>query len=281
MTAQWPQVMPALVTAMDDTGNIDADAHVRNVGVAVEAGAKGLLIGGSTGEGPYLEPGERAKLIESARTAHPELVIIAGIFAESMRQAERQICDVADAGADALLVVTPTTLVRGRRAWIVDYFESVADSSPLPVLLYTVPKVTGYELPCESVAELAGHHNIIGMKDSGGDTTRLDAIALIMDDSFIVYAGSSRVLSDSVARGAYGAITASANYAFSTVSEAVEGDGEAQEKLRELISIVEPHGVPGTKYAASLVGMAPGPARLPLQQLDGATQAAIEEAIAQ
>ena len=279
MTVEWPRVMPALVTAMSDTREIDIGAHVANVGAAVDAGARGVLIGGSTGEGPYLELGERSKLITSTREAFPDLVIVAGVFAESMRQAERQLCEAADAEADALLVVTPTTLVRGRREWIVDYFESVADMSPLPVFLYTVPNVTGYELPCDSVAELAGHHNIIGMKDSGGDISRLDAISAIMDESFIVYAGSSRVLSESVARGAYGAITASANYAFSTVSGAVAGDVDAQNDLTALVSIVEPHGVPGTKYAASLVGMNPGPARLPLQELSDEAKNEVEAAV--
>ena len=279
MTEQWPRVMPALVTAMGDNGDINIDAHVANVDVAVEAGATGVLIGGSTGEGPYLEQGERAKLIAAVRTSFPDLVILAGVFAESMLQAERQICEAADAEADALLVVTPTSLVRDRREWIVDYYEAVADTSPLPVFLYTVPNVTGYELPCESVAELAGHHNIMGMKDSGGDTTRLDAIAQIMDESFHVYAGSSRVLSESVARGAYGAITASSNYAFSTVSEAVAGDPEAQDRLATLAAVIEPHGVPGTKYAASLVGMNPGPARLPLQPLSGVARAEIEAVV--
>jgi dihydrodipicolinate synthase/N-acetylneuraminate lyase len=264
---------------MDDNGDIDLDAHRSNVATAVANGARGVLIGGSTGEGPYLDLGERTKLITSARETSPGLVVIAGVFAQSMRQADRQICEAADAEADALLVVTPTTLVRGRRELIVDYFESVADASPLPVFLYTVPKVTGYELPCESVAELAGHHNIIGMKDSGGDTSRLDEIARIMDESFVVYAGSSRVLAESVSRGAHGAITASSNYAFSTVSAAVTGDAEAQGRLVELVSVVEPHGVPGTKYAASLVGMNPGPARLPLQELSDTAKAEIDAAM--
>jgi 4-hydroxy-2-oxoglutarate aldolase len=271
--------MPALVTAMDHTGEIDVAAHISNVGVAVDAGADGVLIGGSTGEGPYLESGERAKLITATRNAFPDLTIIAGVFAQSIRQAERQICEIAEAEAEALLVVTPTALVRGHREWVVDYYESLADTSPLPVFLYTVPNVTGYELPSDSVAEHAGHHNIIGMKDSGGDLTRLDAIARIMDDSFIVYAGSSRVLSSSVARGAYGAITASSNYAFATVTEAVAGDSAAQDRLAAMVSVIEPHGVPGTKYAASLAGMSPGPARLPLQELSERAKVEIQEAV--
>ena len=279
MTIEWPRVMPALVTAMDASGEIDLDAHISNVGVAVDAGAGGVLIGGSTGEGPYLENGERSKLVTATRDAFGDLTIVAGVFAQSIRQAERQICEIADAEADALLVVTPTALVRGHREWVVDYYETVADTSPLPVFLYTVPNVTGYELPCESVAELAGHHNIIGMKDSGGDTTRLDAISRIMDDSFIVYAGSSRVLSESVARGAYGAITASANYAFATVTSAVAGDIDAQDRLAAMVTVIEPHGVPGTKYAASLAGMTPGPARKPLRALSERAEVEIQEAV--
>jgi dihydrodipicolinate synthase/N-acetylneuraminate lyase len=271
--------MPALVTAMDTSGEIDTGAHISNVGVAVDAGAGGVLIGGSTGEGPYLENGERSKLITATRDAFPDVTIVAGVFAQSVRQAELQMGEIADAEADALLVVTPTALLRGHREWVVDYYESVADTSPLPVFLYTVPNVTGYELPCESVAELAGHHNILGMKDSGGDTTRVDTIARIMDDSFIVYAGSSRVLSDSGARGAYGAITASANYAFVTVASAVAGDADAQDRLTAMVAVVEPHGVPGTKYAASLVGMMPGPARLPLPELSERAKAEIQEAV--
>jgi dihydrodipicolinate synthase/N-acetylneuraminate lyase len=279
MTVEWPRVMPALVTAMDTFGEIDTGAHISNVGVAVDAGVGGVLIGGSTGEGPYLENGERSKLVTATRDAFPDVTIVACVFAQSMRQAERQIGEIADAEADALLVVTPTALLRGHREWVVDYYESLADTSPLPILLYTVPNVTGYELPCESVAELAGHHNIVGMKDSGGDTTRLDTIGRIMDDSFIVYAGSSRVLSDSVARGAYGAITASANYAFATVASAVAGDGDAQDRLAAMVAVIEPHGVPGTKYAASLAGMVPGPARLPLQELSEQAKAEINQAV--
>ncbi len=278
MTRDWPRAMPALVTAFDTDGEIDLEAHRHNVGVAVAAGTEGVLIGGSTGEGPYLEPGERVTLVKAAREAFSDITILCGVFAESQRQAQIQISEAADTGADAILVVTPTTLVRGRRSWIVDYYEWVADSSPLPVFLYTVPQVTGYELPCESVAELAGHRNIAGMKDSGGDVTRLDDVAGILTDSFIVYAGNSRALTESVERGAYGAITASANYAFATVAAASSGDKTAQQTLTAVTSVVEKHGVPGTKYAASLEGMRPGEGRSPLPRLDADVRHAIVDA---
>ena len=270
--------MPALVTALDPDGALHPDAHEHNVARALDAGAKGVVIGGSTGEGPYLEPGERTLLVGRAREAFPDLTIVCGIFAESARHAHTQICEATDGGADAILVVTPTTLVRDRREWIVDYFEWIADTSPVPVFLYTNPRVTGYELPCESVAELAGHPNIAGMKDSGGDVTRLDDIAAILSDDFVVYVGASRALADSFDRGAHGAITASANYAFSTVAAAASGDPSAQTALTDVTPIVERYGVAGTKVAAALAGLRPGPGRAPLPSLDAAAQDAITDA---
>ncbi len=120
MTRTWPRAMPALITALDPDGNLYRDGHVHNVATVVDAGADGILIGGSTGEGPYLEPGERTTPVSVARESFPDLTIMCGIFAESNRLAHTQICEAVDGGADALLVVTPTTLVRDRHEWIVD-----------------------------------------------------------------------------------------------------------------------------------------------------------------
>ena len=279
MNRSWPTAMQALVTAFDGVGDIDIDNHGHNVSSAIAAGTSAVLIGGSTGEGPYLEPGERTRLVRATREVAPDLTILCGVFAESSRSARGQIGEATHGGADAVLVVTPTTLMRNRNEWIVDYFEWVADISPLPVFLYTVPAVTGYELPCESVAELAGHPNIAGMKDSGGDVTRLVDIAGILTDDFIVYAGKSAALADSFDRGAHGAITASANYAFAAVAAASQGDRSAQTALTEITSVVEKYGVPGTKFAASVAGMRPGKGRDPLPELSGDVRDAISSVV--
>ncbi|GMQ97574.1 MAG: 4-hydroxy-tetrahydrodipicolinate synthase [Acidimicrobiia bacterium] len=273
--------MPALVTAFDDDGNLDPGNHEHNVSLVCAAGALGVLVAGSTGEGPYLETGERAALVSGAREVESDLVILCGIFAESSRSAHAQMNEAVDASADALLVVTPTTLMRGRAPWISDYYEWVADASPIPVFLYSVPAVTGYELDCESVAGLAGHPNIAGMKDSGGDVSRLDELAPILSDEFIVYAGASRALADSFDRGSHGAITASANYAFTVVADAAAGNGDSQRHLVRVTSVVERHGVPGTKYAAALAGMRPGNGRLPLPTLDSDIRQSIDTAFAE
>jgi 4-hydroxy-2-oxoglutarate aldolase len=260
--------MPALITPFNADERIDVRAHLHNVSTAESAGASGILIAGSTGEGPYLEPGEREILVSGARESSSDLTILCGISAETDRQAASQINEAAAGGADAVLVVTPGTLIRGKATHITAFYTRVADLSPLPVFLYTVPAVTGYELPVESVHELAGHRNVYGMKDSGGDFTRLEELKDALTSDFIVYAGKSMALHDSHARGAFGAITASANYAFSTVHDAVSGDAVAQSELTAITGVVERYGVPGTKFAASLAGMDPGHSRLPLLPLE-------------
>ncbi len=270
--------MPALITAFDADESIDADAHEHNLSVAIAAGAEGVLLAGSTGEGPYLEPNERGLLCSVTRKAFPGLTFICGIFAETVRQARAQISEAHAGEADGVLVVTPGTLVRNRHLQITEFYRRIADLSPLPIFLYTVPGVTGYELPVESVAELAEHQNIAGMKDSGGDVSRLDALSGITGSDFIVYAGRSRALADSSDRGAHGAITASANYAFRLVEAAASGDREAQASLVEITGSVERHGVAGTKFAASLAGMNPGRSRLPLQALAADAEDSIAEA---
>ncbi|GMQ93120.1 MAG: dihydrodipicolinate synthase family protein [Acidimicrobiia bacterium] len=270
--------MPALITAFDSNENIDADAHGHNVSVAVAAGADGVLLAGSTGEGPYLESGERKLLSSITRDAFPDLTILCGIFAETDRSTESQIAEAADGCANAVLIVTPGTLVRNRHHIITAFYRRIADSSPLPMFLYTVPRVTGYEFPVESVAELASHSNIVGIKDSGGDVSRLTALAETLNAGFTAYTGNSKALADSGGRGAFGAITASANYAFTLVESAASGDEGAQAILVEITNIVEQFGVSGTKFAASLAGLRPGVSRLPLQPLDSEAEQSITNA---
>jgi dihydrodipicolinate synthase/N-acetylneuraminate lyase len=118
------------------------------------------------------------------------------------------------------------------------------------------------------------------MKDSGGDFSRLEGLADVLTPEFIVYAGKSKALADSHDRGAFGAITASANYAFTLVSDAVAGDRAAQATLTSLTTVIERHGVPGTKFAASLTGMHPGHSRLPLLPLSENAKAEIQETVA-
>jgi dihydrodipicolinate synthase/N-acetylneuraminate lyase len=272
--------MPALITPFDADGELDIEAHVHNVVHMADTGANGILVGGSTGAGPYLEQGERQALVASARDAVGDLTVICGVNAESQRQALAQTAEAADAGADAVLVITPTTLVRDRDDAVEAFYLAVADRVDLPVLLYTVPRVTGWELPVASVRRLAAHPSIVGMKDSGGDASRIKALGDVIDDGFVVYAGASGAITASAVAGAWGAITASANYALGDVALAVEGDRTAQHRLLSLTAAVERHGVAGTAHAAGLVGLTPGHVRKPLREVDADAASEIRGALA-
>ncbi len=277
-----PAALPALVTPFDGAGHLAVEAHEHNITVLTERGVTGFLIAGSTGEGPYLLPGERASLLAGARRRAPEAFLLCGISAQSVAQALHQLGELNE--ADAALVVTPNTYAPNGERQVV-FYRAVADAAAKPVWLYTVPAVTGYNLPVEAIVALAGHPNIVGIKDSSGMPERIDEIRQKCPEDFLIFAGASRALAASRRRGADGAITASANYAFHLVDDIVDrspgNDGVAglQSELTELARVVEAHGIPGTKTVATLVGLMAGVPRSPLLPLDRDTAAMLRAAV--
>lgn len=274
-----PQVLTAIVTPFDENLAVDVAAHRHNVSLLQAQGCTGFVIGGSTGEGPYLDPGERGALVEATRFAAPDAAIVCGINAESVAQALRQIDEAAAAGVDVVLVATSTTLIRGMHDLVDGFYRQVADAAPVPVLLYSNPSVTAYEIPVATMDGLSAHPNIIGVKDSGGNPARFHDLHDAIERGFDVFSGSSRTLRESAERGAHGAVTASANYAFDLVSGAIAGSEAAQAALNDLTSIIEPHGRAGTKYAASKRGLTVGALRPPLVPIDAQTRQEIDRAL--
>ena len=282
-----PHLLPALVTPFTRSGDLDLDAHKHNLGVLTERGIKGFLIGGSTGEGPYLEPGERHALVTAARQEPGKRsFLLAGVAAESIRVALAQADEAATAGADAILVLTPTSLVRGNHAAVTAFITDVADAAAIPVFLYSVPAVTGYTLPVERAIELSRHPNIAGMKDSGGDPVPMARLVEDTADGFALYTGASKAVLLCVAVGARGAITASSNYLPALAGEVVAAARRSprsalpfQSQLTRISAAVEAHRIPGVKAAAELVGLQPGFPRKPLRPLPGRHKKAIERVL--
>lgn len=278
--------MPALVTPFDEKGEVDLDAHCRNLRKLWKAGIRGFLIGGSTGEGPYLEPGERAALIEAAREQlGKKAYLICGVAAETVRQGKAMI-EEATSAANAVLVITPTTLTRNRPKYVEGYYQDIAEASALPVFLYSVPSVTAYELPEDVVIRLAEHPNIVGMKDSGGHPVRLQRILSSVPEDFLLFTGSTQAITLALAAGCYGAITASTNYIPKKVLETVKAAREhpikarpLQAELSRISAAVEVHGIPGVKFASEVAGFSPRLPRKPLQPLPAAQGEAITAAL--
>jgi len=268
---QPPRLMPALITPFTTRGEIDLDAHSHNVTTLKGRGITGFLLAGSTGEGPYLEQGERTLLVSAAREASPGAFLLCGVAGESLRLTLGQAEEAAAGGADAILALTPTALVRGRHNLVAGYYSDLADRSPLPVFLYSVPRVTGYELPADVVTGLSGHPGVAGMKDSGGHPVRVPALLKGAPEGFIVYTGATPAISLAVAAGARGGITASANYATELVLEVIRAAvrsprsaAKPQARLLEVAAAIEQHGIGAVKAAAGMVGLRPGTVRRPL-----------------
>ena len=279
-----PEYMPALITPFTRSGEVDTRAHTHNLRVLAEKGIEGFVIGGSNGEGPYLEPGERSSLVKTGRRRKAHFMV--GIAAESTRVAVRQIQEAADAVADSVLVMTPTTLARGRDEAILRFYRTIADMSPLPVFIYSVPSVTSYNLPIELVWRLSRHDNVIGMKDSSGDVVRLQAIIDATPPGFLLYSGSSQALTAAMAVGCHGAITGSGNYVPALVLQTLEAARQSpemarrlQKRLSSVSAEVDAHGIPGVKAAAKAAGLDPGYPREPLTRLSRGAETSIAKLI--
>jgi dihydrodipicolinate synthase/N-acetylneuraminate lyase len=135
----------------------------------------GMVLLGSTGEAVMLSDEESREALRVARNATtPEKVLLAGVGRESVIETLRLADYAAELAYDAVLVRTPHYYRKQmRNREMLTYYQAVADRSPLPVLLYSVPSCTAYDLPIEVVGELARHPNIVGMKDSSGNVERI------------------------------------------------------------------------------------------------------------
>ncbi len=207
-----------------------------------------------------------------------ERVVIAGAGLHSTKATIDLGLEMADAGAAALLVITPSYYKsKMDSATLVSYFKAVADGSPLPVVLYNVPANTGIDMSAETILAAAEHKNIIAVKDSAGRVDKLGAIVRSAPAHFSVLAGSGGYLLSALAMGAVGAVAALANVAGGALHEVMidfeAGDfASAKRKQLRLIevnnAVTARFGVPGLKAAMDMLGLYGGPVRPPLLDLD-------------
>jgi 4-hydroxy-2-oxoglutarate aldolase len=282
ITARLRGVLAPVVTPFDArTGELDRAGFERNLRAHASAGLNGVIVAGSTGEAPLLDEAERAALVESARAAlPPDRLVIAGAGAESTRTAVRLGTQAAGEGADALIVVAPHYYGDAMTsAALLAHYRRIADESPVPVVLYNIPKYMHFALPPGVVAELALHANVIGIKDSSGDLELLAAYLAAQSDDFRVLTGSGASFAQALERGVPGGILAVSTFAPGLALEVYEsslrGDRSAalagQARLGPLATqIVGEMGVPGVKAALDYVGLVGGVPRLPLLPLGGA-----------
>lgn len=279
---------PVITNFHPRTEDVSAARFAATVRSCITAGLDGVVVAGSTGEAALLGEDERRVLIEAARAEVPDgRWLIAGVGAESTRLTVQRARDAAERGADAVLVVAPHYYgAQMTAAAVRAHYERVADESPLPVVLYNIPKYMHYRLEPELVAALARHENVVGIKDSSGDLELTTAYLASQSESFSVLTGNAGHIRAALGRGARGGIVAVSMFAVDLTLAVVEavraGDAaaaqEAQERLTPLgREIVGGMGVPGVKAAMDEVGLDGGTVRLPLLPLGAAERARVAE----
>ncbi|MFU8869858.1 dihydrodipicolinate synthase family protein [Natronococcus sp.] len=247
------------------------------------SGVDFLVPCGSTGEGPALTTDERVAVVETVAEA-TDLPTLAGTGREGLEPTLETTERAAEAGADAALVVTPSYYGSDDAA-LVAYYREVASASPIPVYLYSVPKFTGRALAPETVAELATHENVAGIKDSSGS---LESIQRLLDhthDAFSVLVGSGSVYAAGLAAGADGGVLAVANVVPELASEIYRLDREdrtdaARERNAAIVelnhAVTSRFGVPGVKAALAMRDQSAGRPRRPLGELDADAKTDLE-----
>ncbi|HEY6350558.1 MAG TPA: dihydrodipicolinate synthase family protein [Candidatus Angelobacter sp.] len=171
-------IFPAVTTPFYSDGAVYYKKIEHNVDRYSRTPVAGLVVLGSTGEAVMLSDEERRQALrETAAAAAPEKVLIAGTGAESVRETLKLTEYAAELKYDVALVRTPHFYrPQMKPEALLAFYRAVADRSPLPVLLYTVPPFTAYDLPLEVIVELAEHANIIGIKESSGNVEKVAAM---------------------------------------------------------------------------------------------------------
>lgn len=172
-------IFPPITTPYYPDGNVYFKKLEHNVDRYSKTPIAGMVVLGSTGEAVMLSDQERRDILKGAKeAASPSKVLIAGTGSESAVETLHLTDYAAELGYDVALVRTPHYYKKQMLpANMLAFYRTVADRSPLPVMLYSVPALTGYDLPAEVVVELADHQNIVGIKESGGDIEKVGRIA--------------------------------------------------------------------------------------------------------
>lgn len=255
---------------------LDLEAFGRLIEYQVSNGTKAIVVAGSTGEGAFLDSDEFVRLIESAvRIVKGRVPVIAGSGLQSTRKTIEQSCLAREAGANAALVVAPA-YVRPTQEGLYRHFREVADNAGLPILLYNVPSRTACDVLPETVARLATHPGIVGIKEAVADPVRMRELLRLRLESFKIYSGDDASCARSILDGADGVVSVAANVAPAAMQQlcvmATKGEIESVKSanaqlvdLHEVLGI-EPNPIP-VKWLLHKLGICSQWPRLPLLPL--------------
>ena len=275
MEIQLNGIFPPIPTPFNSRGEIAAQALKKNLGYWNGFALRGFVVLGSNGEFVFLSEQEKLKVLETARTAVPSnKLLIAGTGCQGTQETIELTKKAAASGANAALVLTPS-YYKGRMTSeaLVRHYHTVADASPIPILIYNMPACTGIDLDAATIAAIAAHPNIIGLKDSGGNVVKMGDIRWLVGPEFQVLAGSASFLLPALSVGAVGGVLALANIApeqcLAIHQHFLNGEWEQAREIQVRMipvntAVTRGWGVPALKAAMDMLGLYGGSVRPPL-----------------
>ena len=273
----------ALITPMNEKG-VDYEAFGRFIEFQIENGINALVAVGTTGENATLEPHEQKEVIRFVvEKAAGRVPVIAGTGTNNTEHVLANTKAACEVGADAILVVTPY-YNKATQNGLIKHFTTVADASTVPVILYNVPGRTGCNLLPKTVAKLAEHPNIVGIKEATGNMAQMVELATLCGDKIDIYSGEDALTVPFISMGGKGTISVLSNVvpklSVEMTDKALSGDfaGAAalQCKLLALTNALfsEVNPIP-VKAAVSAMGYGEDYLRMPLTPMEDATRAVL------
>ena len=277
-------VATALITPMRD-GEVDYRALSLLIERQIAFGADAVVICGTTGEAPVLSDSEHMECIRFAveKTAH-RIPVIAGTGSNDTRHAIEMSRFAADAGADAILCVTPY-YNKATPSGLVDSYTAIADAVDCPMILYNVPSRTGVSLTLPVLRKLSEHSRIVALKDASGDVSRGMSVASELGDSLTLYSGNDELTLPYLSMGAAGVISVVSNIIPREMHEICElyRNGRyiearrCQFRLMPLIRCMQSEINPiPVKTACAMLGLCREEMRLPLCKMEEEHRAELE-----
>lgn len=277
----------ALVTPMQDD-KIDIHRLRELVEFHIEMGTHGLVAAGTTGEAGTLSHDEKLMVIKTViEQARERVPVIAGTAMNATRECVALTQQAMEYGAHAVLIMTPA-YIRPTQEGLYLHYSQIAQSVPIPIILYNVPGRTACDLLPETVARLAKISNIVGIKEATGQMTRLQQILRLSEGSIDVFSGDDLTGAQWMLAGAKGVISVTANVAPKLMAKmcdsAMDEDHAAclrlQDQLMPLheLMFVEANPIP-VKWAMNKMGLIGEEIRLPMTSLSGIHHQALEKVL--
>ena len=276
----------AIVTPMRDDLSVDYEALGRFIDFQLDSGINAIVAVGTTGESATLEPAEQRQVIRfTVERVAGRVPVIAGVGTNNTAHVLENVKHACDAGADALLVVTPY-YNKATQNGLIAHFSAIADAATVPIILYNVPGRTGCNIQPATVAKLAEHPNIVGLKEASGNMAQVVDIFARCGDKIDIYSGEDGLTVPIMSMGGAGTISVLSNVvpaeAVAMTDACLAGDYKTasawQCKLLPLVNALfsEVNPIPA-KAAVSAMGYGEEHLRMPLSLMEDATRAKLYE----